>query len=41
MQNANAKTLADHVQLLSSTLDQAFKAMRPGGAEDEARRQLH
>ena len=40
MQNTNAKTLADHVQLLTSTLHPALKAMRPG-AEDEARNQLH
>jgi hypothetical protein len=33
----NVKALSDEVRLLSG----AVKAMRPGAAEDEARRQLH
>jgi hypothetical protein len=33
----NVKALIDQVQSLSGTV----KAMRPGAAEDEARRQLH
>jgi hypothetical protein len=33
----NVKALSDEVRSLSGTV----KAMRPGAAEDEARRQLH
>jgi uncharacterized protein YoxC len=37
----NVKALTDQVQSSSNTMQHMIKAMRPGTAEDEARRQLH
>ena len=37
----NVKALTDHVHLLSDMVQHMRKTMRPGAAEDEARRQLH
>jgi hypothetical protein len=37
----NVKALTDQVQTLSDMVQHMSKAMRPGAAEDEARRQLH
>ena len=37
----NVKALSDQVRSLSGTMQHMIKAMRPGAAEDEARRQLH
>jgi hypothetical protein len=37
----NVKALTDQVQSLSDTMQHVIKTMRPGAAEDEARRQLH
>jgi hypothetical protein len=37
----NVKTLTDQVQLLSDMVQHMSKTMRPGAAEEEARRQLH
>jgi hypothetical protein len=37
----NVKALSDEVQSLSNTMQHVIKTMRPGAAEDEARRQLH
>jgi hypothetical protein len=37
----NVKALTDQVQTLSDIVQHMSKAMRPGAAEEEARRQLH
>ena len=37
----NVKALTDHVQSLSDMVQHMSKTMRPGAAEEEARRQLH
>jgi hypothetical protein len=37
----NVKALTDHVHLLSDMVQHMSKTMRPGAAEEEARRQLH
>jgi hypothetical protein len=37
----NVKAPTDQVQSLSDTMQHVIKTMRPGAAEDEARRQLH
>ena len=37
----NVKALTDQVQSLSDTMQHVIKTLRPGAAEDEARRQLH